>query len=167
MALFNASHGLGEPIAKALEGRLEPCSKLQRLIRPVDTDNRMHAWEWLVVGETLVKTDALDHSRSHDLVGHQDISWDVAGAIVELGLSAEEAGRLCAVVAREGGCSVDPDLLAFMFPCYLAFHMGSCLMAADALRGAAEAARLESRAKWYAARLTRLLDEKPLELSPA
>jgi len=34
----------------------------------------------------------LDHAAAHDGVGVQDLAWDVAGAIVEHGFSAEDLG---------------------------------------------------------------------------
>ena len=42
----------------------------------------------LLKDPTLLKTDALDHSEGHDLIGCQDIAWDVVGAATELELSA-------------------------------------------------------------------------------
>jgi hypothetical protein len=39
----------------------------------------------------LLKTDALDHHARHDLVGCQDVPWDIVGVTVELGLSQTDA----------------------------------------------------------------------------
>jgi hypothetical protein len=62
-------------------------------IELVDVDNRMHPWEWIATASgKVLKCDALDHSAAHDGVGVQDVAWDVAGAIVEHGFSAEELG---------------------------------------------------------------------------
>ena len=41
-----------------------------------------------------MKTDALDHAFGHDLVGCQDIAWDLAGAAVEFDLDTEERETL-------------------------------------------------------------------------
>ena len=61
---------------------------LKGAVRRVETDNRLHAWEWLHTPDgRLLKTDALDHHAGHDLIGCQDITWDIAGATVELDLS--------------------------------------------------------------------------------
>ena len=148
MAVYNTGQALGEDAGSALDRSLLPPDRLEGLVRRVWTDNRMHAWEWLVSGDRLIKADALDHSQAHDLIGHQDIGWDIAGAIVELGLSEQEAARLCAVVAREGRHPVSPDLLAFLLPCYCAFQMGAHLMAAGTL-GGGEEARLRGAADRY------------------
>jgi hypothetical protein len=126
----------------------------------------MHPWEWLVSGNRLIKTDALDHSAAHDLIGHQDIGWDIAGAAVELDLSDSEVSRLCAIVQQESAPPVSTDLLAFMIPCYLAFQIGAHLMGADALGEGREAARLRQAAVRYGNRL-RALESRDGALSLA
>jgi hypothetical protein len=157
MALYNIGQALGAAAASALEPALADPGTLEGKVRRVWADNRMHVWEWLVSGEKLLKTDALDHSAAHDLIGCQDMTWDIAGAIIELDLSDEEASRLCEIVRQESGHPVHPELTAFMFPCYLAFQMGSCLMAAGALGEGREAARLRQDAERYAHNLQKRL----------
>ncbi len=51
-------------------------------------DGRMLPHEWVTDGGRLMKVDALDHPADDFLPGCRDIAWDVAGACVELGLSA-------------------------------------------------------------------------------
>jgi hypothetical protein len=160
MALYNIGQALGAAATSALESVLADPGTLEGKVRRVWTDNRMHVWEWLVSGDKLVKTDALDHSAAHDLVGCQDVTWDIAGAIIELDLSDEEASRLCEIVRQESGHPVYPDLTAFMLPCYLAFQMGSCLMAAGALGEGQEAARLRQDAERYAHSLQKRLSRR-------
>ncbi|HEX2559089.1 hypothetical protein [Phenylobacterium sp.] len=127
MAAYNAGQLLGEAAADAVRGRLTPL--LSAPLRPVRIDGRMHAWEWLVLPDgRILKADALDHDDAHDLVGCQDIAWDVAGAWVELGLTREEAVRLC---ARAGA---DEALLQAFEIAYLAFQAGAWTFA---LAGAA------------------------------
>jgi hypothetical protein len=153
MAIYNAGQALGEAMAAALEQSLADPSTLESRVHRICTDNRLHAWEWLVSGGRLIKTDALDHSAAHDLVGHQDVSWDVAGAIIELDLPDDEASRLCQIVRQESGRPVDQALLAFVLPCYLAFQLGAHLMAAGALGEGPEATRLRRVADHYGRRL--------------
>src|SRR5690242_15143373 len=98
---------------------------------------RMHAWEWLAGAR---KADAYDHCAAHDLVGCQDIAWDIAGAEHELGLPAD---RLAAIVG-----DVDPRHVAFLRPCYLAFQLGRHALAVDTDAG--EAPRLRAAADRYA-----------------
>jgi hypothetical protein len=149
MAIYNAGQALGEDVAAAMEQSLADPSTLAGRGHRISTDNRLHAWEWLVSGNRLIKTDALDHGAAHDLVGHQDVSWDVAGAIVELDLSEGEASLLCQIVRQESGRPLDQALLAFMLPCYLAFQLGAHLMAAEALGEGSEVARLRRAADRY------------------
>jgi hypothetical protein len=155
MAQHNTRLALGGEAGDALRFDTEA---LARSVRPVVTDNRMLPHEWLVAEDgRLVKADAVDHHAAHDLVGCQDIAWDVAGAAVEFGLTDEETRRLAEGVGTEAGRAVDPALLAFYRPCYLAYRIGACTMAAQA-NGADEAVRLEAAADAYAAKLARHLD---------
>ena len=79
---------------------------LERGLRRTETDNRLHVWEWLIRPDgRLLKTDALDHHAAHDLVGCQDVAWDVAGAVVELDLSPPEQDELCAIIRGSGEAS--------------------------------------------------------------
>jgi hypothetical protein len=149
MAIYNAGQALGKATAAALEQFLADPSTLAGKVKRICTDNRLHTWEWLVSSGRLIKTDALDHSAAHDLVGHQDVSWDVAGAIIELDLSEDETFRLCQIVRQDSGLPVDQALLAFMLPCYLAFQLGAHLMAAGALGEGPEATRLHRAADRY------------------
>jgi hypothetical protein len=163
MAARNIGLGLGEASARALAPWTVRLEKLARHVRPVRTDNRLHPWEWLVADGRLVKADALDHHAGHDLVGCQDIAWDIAGAAVEFGLTREEAERLCAVAGRESGRAVAPELVDFLTPCYLAFQLGAFSLAADAhVYDPAEAARLRAAAGRYTDLLkSRLKGEEP------
>ena len=135
MARFNTAQTLGEEAACDLDPLLRDAGLLEGAVRRVETDNRLHAWEWLHAPDgRLLKTDALDHHAGHDLIGCQDIAWDIAGATVELDLS--EFGVPAAVPDRRRAVrtSRDPDLLALLTPCYLAFQMADHAMAANSGR---------------------------------
>jgi hypothetical protein len=96
--------------------------------RRIHIDGRLQPSEWLQRPDgSLLKTDALDHSCGHDLVGCQDIAWDVAGAIVEFGLSADEGLALAAGVGHQ----VDPALVDFFQVCYPAFQAAAWAMAGE------------------------------------
>jgi hypothetical protein len=101
--------------------------RLEHAVRRVATDNRLHAWEWVSNGERLLKVGAVDHCESHDLVGCQDLAWDVAGAVVELALNTAELDELMAQLAAQG-CPTDPALLRLCMPCYVAFQLGAFTM---------------------------------------
>ena len=123
----------------------------------VATDNRLHAWEWLVLpsGEIL-KTDAVDHHVGHDLVGCQDLAWDIAGASVEFRLSQEEQEALIEQTEHRG-VGVCPDRVRFLTLCYPAFQLGYYREAAASASDDREAVRLRGRAELYAATLRRSL----------
>jgi hypothetical protein len=155
MALYNTRIALGEGAANLLGERLATAPDLDAKVRRIDTDNRMHRWEWLVAAGRLIKTDALDHSCTHDLVGHQDITWDIAGAISEFSLAEPEVHRFCAAVTRHSDGPVDLDLLDVMRTFYLAFQLGTYVMAAQGVECQPEVARLRGMASRYAALLSR------------
>jgi hypothetical protein len=148
MALNNADRLAGPCVAEGLEpllARLGGSGSLQ----PVHIDGRMHPWEWRVVPGGFCKLDALDHSCGHDLVGAQDILWDVAGAIVELGLDDTQSGDLTRRL------DVDPEQLAPMAACYAAFQGGLWSISTVQNGGSAGARR---RAAFYRGQLRRMVD---------
>jgi hypothetical protein len=156
MAVHNTREALGAAAADALAASL-PLPQSFPPSRRVATDNRLLPHEWLVLpGGRLLKSDGFDHCAAHDLIGCQDIAWDVAGAAVELDLSPDETERLAAEIGRQAGFPVDRTLLAALRPCYLAFRMGACTLAAEAL-GGSEGARLSMAAHRYRACLREAL----------
>lgn len=117
-----AAHNIaqGTPAAAPLLDRWtdDRLHALQAAVRPVHIDGRLHRWEWLYADGRLLKTDALDHSTAHDLIGPQDILWDVAAATIELPETAAITGAFTA------GDPARQDLLAFLTLAYLAFQLG-------------------------------------------
>jgi hypothetical protein len=120
MARYNLAQAAGEGAERLLDTWTpERLEAMQGAVEPVHVDGRLHRWEWIVTGGGVLKTDAVDHSVAHDLVGCQDIAWDVAGAAVELDLAPDEVEALTMRLlgARR-------PLLDLMLPCYLAFQIG-------------------------------------------
>lgn len=141
MARFNSAEVLGEAAARRVESWSAALPRLAAVAQPVAIDGRLAAHEWLKDRDgTLVKTDALDHCCGHDLVGCQDIAWDIAGAAAEYALSDDEVDALRAAVAGAGP-ACDPELLAFLRIAYPAFRVGALSMARDRETGT-EADRL-------------------------
>ena len=95
---------------------------LQECVLPVYIDGRMHRWEWVGSASSVFKVDAIDHAQAHDLVGCQDIAWDVAGAVVEF--EASDAERELLVRSVLGGRAGAADLTALLTLCYLGFQIG-------------------------------------------
>ncbi|KTT25115.1 hypothetical protein [Pseudacidovorax intermedius] len=150
MAHHNIAQGLGEAAAPAWAAWCGawPAAMLAAPLRRVQTDNRLHAWEWLWDGERLRKADAVDHAHAHDLVGCQPIAWDVAGALAEFALDADERQRLLHRM-RAQGCALQPDLLALCEPLYAAFQLGAFTLAAQSAPPA-DAPALHTKAAGYA-----------------
>jgi hypothetical protein len=161
MLVHNTERALGPVAAEVIQSWRGRLPDLDRLERPVLTDNKMHAWEWLVTPEgKILKADALDHHRGNDLVGPQDVAWDLAGAAVELDLDEDGLDRLADDVACRSGTPKPERLqLDFYTVAYLAFQTGRHVLAAEALEPTvpAEAARLRSEMERYAGRLRRAI----------
>lgn len=146
MARYNLSQGIGGQGASLLDPfDGDRIAALQAAVRPVHTDSRLHRWEWLDADGTILKTDAIDHAQAHDLVGCQDIAWDIAGAAVEFDLSPDQVASLAEAVMP----GQPRDLIACLIPCYLAFQLGWWSYAGDT-----GSAQRES----YAAKARNLLD---------
>ncbi|MBX5220087.1 hypothetical protein HJC06_03470 [Rhizobium sp. NLR9b] len=158
MATHNIAEAAGSDTAENLRCLTGTPGRLAGRLRPVDTDNRLHPWEWLTTtaGRRIVKTDALDHNAAHDLIGCQDIAWDVVGACVEFELSSKERDRLVDLVGREADCDLSDDVLRFFEPCYLGFQIGLWSQARASVDGA-EAERIENTIKRYLDRLPPLI----------
>ena len=163
MGRHNTREAMGDAAAAAWDRWRPLLAGLGVPGRRVETDNRMHAWEWLAGDGVLLKADAVDHHAGHDLVGCQDIAWDVVGAAVELGLSPAEEARLALRVGQLGGRPDRPDLRRFLRPCYLAFQLGHWAEARSACADARDADRIGNAVERYARSLRSTLGtEVPL-----
>jgi hypothetical protein len=153
MAVCNATELWGEDCGKTIGERLAGLPRLAGRLRRVYVDARLQSWEWLQRPDrTLCKTDALDHAEAHDLVGCQDIAWDVAGAAVEFGLSPRQTRDLAMEVGNLSARAVDPEAVAGFELCYAALHAGAWSLA-EASAEACERRRIATRRDLYAARL--------------
>lgn len=165
MARRNVSLELGDGAARALEPWQTRASELERRVVRVRTDNRLDRHEWLrTASGALLKTDALDHYRAHDLIGCQDLAWDAAGAIVEFEMSDER--ELIGPIEASAGRGVDPVLLAFYGVAYLAFRLGQARLGTTMVSDADEQRRLQRRGDRYGARLPHLLQHAAATTRP-
>jgi hypothetical protein len=148
MTRINAAEALGAETGTAVD---EPLVHLSRSVpagRPVAIDGRLHGWEWVVTPEgRLLKTDAVDHAYGHDLVGCQDIAWDIAGARIELDLSDDETAWLARAVERLDGGETPPARLALHGALYAAFQLGLWTVGQD--RDPENARRIAVHAERY------------------
>lgn len=151
MARVNAEESGGGALADLVARRLDRLARLETTPEPVQVDGRLHRWEWVRVRDgSLRKTDALDHCCGHDLIGCQDVGWDLAGAVVEFGLDPAAAREL------ERQALGRPDPLRTQLYCglYCAFQTGLWSMAEQGAVGP-DRARAAAQAKIYAAALRR------------
>lgn len=158
MAEFNFASALGRQIDAAFDDLRCAAQSLQARVKRVAIDGRMMPHEWLrLPSGRLLKADALDHCVAHDLIGCQDIAWDFAGIFAEFDLGLEKRNCLLKK-ASQAGVGVDLELLALLEPCYLAFRIGQCSMAADMLSDwPAERARNLAALDYYLGRARPLL----------
>lgn len=149
----NAAEALGEATAaraEALAAGAEEAAALPRVL----VDGKLEPWEWTVDGRgRVLKLDALDHARGHDLAGPQPTAWDVVGAAVELDLPPGAAADLAARAAGRAG----PRALAFLEAAYLALRLGRWTFAGLAEHDPVERARTAAAAARYAGALDRRL----------
>ena len=151
MARLNAVALCGENVAERVTAALAGLAELD--VVPVHVDGRLQPWEWVRRPDCrFCKADALDHSCDHSLPGCQDIAWDIAGAAVEFGLSAEEVEDLRIAVTRIGDRTVSSESVRMLGLCYAAFQGGSWRMAEDAALPP-EQSQLRRRRLEYAAAL--------------
>ncbi|QQR38029.1 hypothetical protein [Devosia rhizoryzae] len=151
MATYNLGQSLGLQIGEAATAALGDPARFAA--QPCCTDNRMHRWEWVHGAEGWMKLDGLDHHAAHDLVGCQDIAWDVAGASVELDLSV---ASLAGALENRLGRILDADFLRSMELCYLGFQIGLWTMA-KARNGQTEQPGIDRQIARYGRRVRLLL----------
>jgi hypothetical protein len=169
MAVRNATLAVGPPLAERLRAWEPRIAVLERAVGRCAVDARLHAWEWLVLPSgRLIKADAIDHCRAHDLVGCQDPAWDLAGAAVELSLDAGERRELLRRFARRARPPPAP-LIDFLRAAYLAFQLGRSALGAAAIEPSApgDARRLRDEQRRYTGLLRAELAEAPAVSSSA
>jgi hypothetical protein len=156
MSRRNVALALGDEIALLLDGWEPRLPQLSHRVVRIRTDNRLLPHEWLRSdGGRMIKADALDHHAGHDLIGCQDIAWDVAGAIVEFELDDHEPRELVLATERAAGRYVDHELLQFLQVAYVAFRIGQESLTSS--QDSSEDSRHSSLRQRYIAQLHDLL----------
>jgi hypothetical protein len=159
MARYNAGKVLGSEAERSFNYWQDDAAELTRLVQRVETDGRLQPWKWLILPDRrLLKCDAVDHHAGHDMIGCQDVAWDVAGAKVELRLTPELSTRLQRLVERETGKKLHWKLLEFVEACYLGFQLGSHAMAMRSSRDPGEITRIKRALEHYGRQLSVLLN---------
>ena len=111
--------------------------------KQIITDSRMMPHAWISTWEgKILKTDGSLHGDDHFFPGPCDIAWDLAGAIVEWEMGECVAKCLLSKYLELTGDDARRRIAAFI-TAYAAFRMGYCKMAATAMAGSNEEARLK------------------------
>jgi len=146
LAELNALHQMAEHNLHELG--LDSTAEL-RLEHPVIADGRMQPHEWLLTQEgLLLKTDSGSHGDDHFFPGPTDIAWDLAGAIVEWRMNEQEARDFLDRYRCASGDEPSARINGFI-RAYAVFRAAYCLMAANAMKGSDEEARLRDAAGEY------------------
>ena len=119
----------------------------------VAVDGRMLPHEWIRTREGFLKTDALDHYDDHFFPGCQDIAWDVAGAIVEFGMSHEQAAEFSELYLAKQQETNWAQRLRFHMLAYLAYRAGYARMAQESLGGSDDGRRFAELEFYYRERI--------------
>ena len=137
--------------------RIDPWRRRLAGAPQVGVDGRMSPFEWQRAGESLFKTDGVDHGDDHFLPGSTDIAWDVAGFAAEWDLDEEASGDFAAEAARQAGDPHLPDRLPFYQAAYLAMRAGWAETAASTLPAGPDRRGLHTMHARYRAGLQRAL----------
>jgi hypothetical protein len=124
--------------------------------RPVIADGRMLPHKWLDYDGRPLKLDAATHGDDHFFPGPTDIAWDLAGAIVEWNLTPDSASFFLSVYRQQSADDPSRRLPAYLLA-YAIFRTAYCKMAAAAMSGAPEEARLLRDYRRYREQARRLL----------
>jgi hypothetical protein len=158
MCRRNLSLALGEDTARKVERW--NAAALSRGLQRARTDNKLDREEWLrLPNGHLLKTDAVDHHCGHDLIGCQDMAWDVAGATVEFALDADDARQVVEATEQASGRRLNPALLEFYSVAYCCFRLGQAKLAAESCGGSGESRCVDSRAACYETAIMPLLKD--------
>ena len=156
MCRRNLSLALGQDAASSAEMWRPQLDALSRRISRVRTDNKLDRHEWLrLPNGRLLKTDALDHHCAHDLVGCQDATWDIAGAIVEFDLTEPQSAQLVAATESSAGRHIDPELLSFYRLAYCCFRLGRASLGGERIAAERYAAAAQMQLHQHVCRETR------------
>ena len=154
MASNNIALGLGQDWAQKAAG-LEQMKGVYSGGAPVEIDGRMLPVDWLLTEKGYKKADTLDHHADQFFPSSQDISWDLASAIIEFDMNPMEQHYFVSKYAASARDAVSRDRLRLYMVAYLAFRLGYATFAADELASTSEGPRFKTLAWQYAARLKR------------
>lgn len=154
----NIAEALGDDAARRLASmRLRGDARAS--VRAVAVDGRMQAHEWLRSGQRLVKTDGMSHYDDHFQPGPQDPAWDLAGAVVELGLTPQQSAVAKAAYLAATGDVAIGDRLPFYRAAYLTCRYAYASLCRDSLGDTDDGHRFAMLANTYRESLQQTLSD--------
>jgi hypothetical protein len=111
--------------------------------RPVIADGRMMPHEWIAAKRGIFKVDAVTHGDDHFFPGPVDIAWDLAGVIVEWGLSGGARDAFLELYERGSGDRAEPRIAGYVFA-YRLFRLAYAKMAMQSIDDSSERARMSA-----------------------
>ena len=136
-----------------------------RLKHPVIVDGHMQPPEWLQTKDgQLLKTDSGSHGDDHFFPGPTDIAWDLAGAIVEWRMNSRQTEEFLNLYRQQSEDDTGTRINDFI-KAYAAFRAAYCRMAANAMSGSEEEARLQKASVEYRAILKNVKTDETLKPS--
>jgi hypothetical protein len=142
----NLLEGLGPAWTEKIPAELYQGSWAERVVA---LDGRVLAHEWIRTADGYLKVDALDHHQDHFFPGCQDIAWDVAASVFELGLTAEGRRALIGRYRRLSGDQTISRRVCFYATAYLAFRLGYTAMAVSVLGDSPDGRRFAAETQRY------------------
>jgi len=134
---------------------VQPEGPLLSIENPVLVDGRMHPHEWISTNNGWMKVDGVDHGDDHFFPGAADIAWDIAGAMIEWEMPRSASEYVLSRYQTLTGDDARARLPSWMLA-YAAFRMAYTRMAAEAMSGTEEEARLQSSYRNYRSAVVRL-----------
>jgi hypothetical protein len=134
MLRVNFEREFGETLPPQL-ARLE-------LVKPMFCDGKMSAHEWVrQQNGRLLKFDTTAHGDDHFFPGPCDAAWDLAGAIVEWRMDADQRHAVLSRYADLTGDEASRRIVNYLLA-YAVFRMAWTNTAAAAMKGAPDEQRL-------------------------
>jgi hypothetical protein len=139
----NYERAFGKPLPPAL-------AKLP-VMRPAICDAKMSPHEWLVADDgRFLKLDATTHGDGHFFPGPCDIAWDLAGAIIEWQMDATTREEFLHLYTSLTHDPISRRIRNYLLA-YVLFRFAWTRMAAAAMKGSADEARLLAESDRYRA----------------
>jgi hypothetical protein len=155
---------LREMMTVNLEVEFDRQWKVERLQvgRPIYADSRMLPHEWLLTPEgRILKTDSVGHGEGHQLPGPVDIAWDLAGAIIEWGLSPAQSDFFLNEYRRQSGEDPRSRMPGYLLA-YSVLRAAQCRMAAASACNRRERQNLCKLYQAHRARVQMLLEDSKM-----